>query len=410
MKAGAATRPLIFSRDFLPVEGFSIILDDLHARVLVLESGIRIAMLVLEMTSLPANEIEALNTILQTETGAGKCFSLVVHTFSAPHFMPDHMLKTEAERDKNELLKQTLYDAVKGAAKEAVQKLGAVSMSVGNAQCMVNTSRDVETPNGWWIANNGNGMVDHTMTAIRFTYENGRDAVILVHYPVQSSVLDGSKLREGGKVVSGDLAGQMAGILEHELDCPVMFLLGAAGDQAPRQKAVSFTVGENGELLPRDMQNDAIRICRDLAAEMADSAKEALHIGQPADCDTVRWRQTLVTVPAKKMEPDLHMLRPTRISHYEPDKDSIQTLDLLQIGDLKLIGVKPELNCVTAQQIGGDDAMVKVVTMWNGGAKYMADATSYDRITYEAQNSPFMKGAAELIMLAARDLLERTTD
>ena len=49
--------------------------------------------------------------------------------------------------------------------------------------------------------------------------------------------------------------------------------------------------------------------------------------------------------------------------------------------------------------------MVKVVTLWNGGAKYMADAASYDRITYEAQNSPFMKGAAELLVKCAGELL-----
>lgn len=90
---------------------------------------------------------------------------------------------------------------------------------------------------------------------------------------------------------------------------------------------------------------------------------------------------------------------------YEPDGESEQNVDLLQIGSLKLIGVKPELNGVTAKEISGYDQMVKVVTLWNGGAKYMADAASYDRITYEAQNSPFMKGAAELLAKCAGELL-----
>jgi len=37
----------------------------------------------------------------------------------------------------------------------------------------------------------------------------------------------------------------------------------------------------------------------------------------------------------------------------------------------------------------------------------MADADSYDRITYEAMNSPFGKGAAERLTEAARSLLEK---
>ena len=84
MKAGAATRALIFPRVFFPTEGFAEIVHELHARVLVLEGSIRCAVLALEMTSLPPDEIEALNAILKEETGAGHCFSLAVHTSPRP--------------------------------------------------------------------------------------------------------------------------------------------------------------------------------------------------------------------------------------------------------------------------------------------------------------------------------------
>ena len=89
-----------------------------------------------------------------------------------------------------------------------------------------------------------------------------------------------------------------------------------------------------------------------------------------------------------------------------PCGESGQSVTLLAIGDVRLIGVKPELCCVTARQIGAGDPLVRVVTLWNGGAKYMADAASCDRITYESQNSPFMKGAAELLAACAREMLE----
>lgn len=115
----------------------------------------------------------------------------------------------------------------------------------------------------------------------------------------------------------------------------------------------------------------------------------------------------LATLLAKKLERDLHRLHPTRVPPYVPCGESEQSVTVLTLGDVRLISVKPELNCVTAQQIGGGDPLVRVVTLWNGGAKYMADADSCDRITYESQNSPFMKGAAEKLVACARELLTR---
>ena len=120
----------------------------------------------------------------------------------------------------------------------------------------------------------------------------------------------------------------------------------------------------------------------------------------------IAFAQRTVTVPAKEIERDLHRLHPTRIPPYVPCGESGQSVTLLAIGDVRLIGVKPELCCVTARQIGAGDPLVRVVTLWNGGAKYMADAASCDRITYESQNSPFMKGAAELLAACAREMLE----
>ena len=46
-----------------------------------------------------------------------------------------------------------------------------------------------------------------------------------------------------------------------------------------------------------------------------------------------------------------------------------------------------------------------VMTMVNGGAKYMADSSAYERFTYEAMNSPFARGSAELLCEKAVELL-----
>ena len=60
MRAGASVQPLRFPEGFFPTEGFTRQLDGLHARVLVIEGPARHAILVLELTSLPPEEVEGL--------------------------------------------------------------------------------------------------------------------------------------------------------------------------------------------------------------------------------------------------------------------------------------------------------------------------------------------------------------
>lgn len=404
MKAGASVRTLRFPAGFFPTEGFVRQIDALHARVLVLDGKERHALLVLEMTSIPGEEIDALSAVLKEETGAVHTYVLASHTFSAPHFMPDHALKTDEAREKKRQLQLLVREAVRGAAREAAEGVREVSLFLGTSECGVCTARDVLTDAGWWIANRGEGPADPVMTVLRMAEGSGKTAAVLVHYAVQSSVLDGSELRAGGKAVSGDLAGRMAAELEEELGAPVLFLIGAAGDQAPREKATGFVM-ESGVMRRTDMQDEAIALCEAQAHEMAEAARRALGGAKPISSETLSFASRTVRVPAKKMERDLKKLHPTRIPPYEADGESEQTIELLRLGALSLVGVKPELNCVTAQAICGGDPTVRVVTLWNGGAKYMADAASYDRITYESQNSPFGRGAAELLTQAARELL-----
>ena len=406
MRAGASTKTLCFPEGFFPTEGFSRQLDALCARVLVMEDGARYALLVLEMTSIPPEEIEVLGAVLREATGAAHAFVLATHTFSAPHFMPDERLDAVGLAKKRQL-QALVAQAAREAAQEAMQRLCEVYPSVGAQECRVNSARDVQTPAGWWIGCCGDGPVDHAMTVIDLRRADSTHAAVLVHYPVQSSVLDGSQLREGGKAVSGDLAGAMAAELEAETGCPVLFLIGAAGDQAPRQKAVGFTCDAQGVMTPTDMQDDAVPLCRALAREMAQAARMALAHARPMRSSDIAFAKRTVTVPAKEIERDLHRLHPTRVPPYVPCGESEQSVTVLTLGDVRLVGVKPELCCVTAQQIGAGDPLVRVVTLWNGVAKYMADADSCDRITYESQNSPFMKGAAEKLVACAREMLAR---
>lgn len=80
---------------------------------------------------------------------------------------------------------------------------------------------------------------------------------------------------------------------------------------------------------------------------------------------------------------------------------------MARIGDTVLACLQAELNAGTGLdlKVASPFPATCVVTMVNGAAKYMADAGSYDRITYEAMNSRYAKGAAETVTARLADLL-----
>lgn len=406
MKVGVGKYALAFPKSFFPTEGFVRQIDQLHVRVMLLEAEIRVAILSVEMTSLPQEEVKALQETLKAVFGEAECFVCVTHTFSAPHLLPDFMLIDETMRQKKAAFQHLLRNAVSEAAQEAFHHLAEARFALGTAECMVNTPRDIETQNGWWIDACGVGLVDHRLTALCVTDVHDRVYALLLHYPVQSSVLEGSQLRDGGKAVSCDLAGELCrGIEARYPGAVALYLVGAAGDQAPEDKALRCVADASGRMSITDKQDDAIALLHMLGERMTNAAFAAAQSARFMCTDTLSVSRAQVVLPCKEMERNLHKLCPTRIVPYQPSGNTTQTIEMLTIGDLRLICVKPELCCVTSLSIGVDNPNVRIASMVNGSAKYMADQASYDRITYEAMNSPFGKGAAERLSEAIKCML-----
>lgn len=80
---------------------------------------------------------------------------------------------------------------------------------------------------------------------------------------------------------------------------------------------------------------------------------------------------------------------------------------MLNIGGAVFIGVQPELTARTglALKAASPQPRTCLVTMVNGAAKYMADSGSYDRVTYASMNSPYGRGAAEILTARLTELL-----
>lgn len=80
----------------------------------------------------------------------------------------------------------------------------------------------------------------------------------------------------------------------------------------------------------------------------------------------------------------------------------------MRIGDIAIVGLQAELAASAGAQLKANSPFphTMVVTMVDGGAKYMPDAQSYERFTYEARNSRYARGAAELTASGIDSLLK----
>lgn len=410
LKAGAGKRQIEIPEEYLAVENFGRVQDPLHARAVVLELGVRMVLVSLEVTSVPGEEIGRMREQIagRLETAPQNVWVCAVHSFSSPHLMPDSVLKTAEKIALKEQYREALCEAALGASVDALEQLQDAVLKVGEADCGIVANRDVELPEGWWVGTGGDGPSDRRVTVLNLESRKGEQIALIAHFAMQSSVMDQAVLADGKKPVTSDVAGNACRIAEEALGGTVLYLIGAAGDQAPVEKAVQETF-RGRERIRTDRGEEGFAICRRLAGELADamlaagSAAEALEDGE-----RLRLGTEQVTVPAKRMLGDVHTLVPVHSYEYPADGEREMEIDAFCIGDLALLGIKPELNCVTGREIteGSCFGRTLVCTMVNGGAKYMADAASYERCSYEAMNSPWNKGAAELLCAGSIRLLE----
>lgn len=414
MKAGAAKREIVIPEGYPAAENFRTIHDPIHARALAIEANVApgadapFALVSLELTSLPGDEVAALRQLAAEAIGCApeRVWIAATHSFSSPHLMPDHMLKTDAAIRLKGEYRRNLQNAVVEAVKAAWENRREAVFGFGTEDCDIVANRDVETADGWWVGVNGEGPTDRTASVLRFDGADGKPIAMLLHFAMQSSVMDQSEAAAGGKIITSDVAGMACAELEKRLGVTALYLIGAAGDQAPVEKAVTETF-VNGEKVRRDVHEAGLDICARLAGRLSDSAERAYRDIQCEPLAAMALGIAEVTVPAKRMNGDVHSLRPTRAAVYVADGERTQPIDALALGDVALLGVQPELNRVTARNIEAQSRFDRtlVCTMVNGACKYMADAASYDTFRYEALNSPWNRGAAESLADAGAKLL-----
>lgn len=308
--------------------------------------------------------------------------------------------------ERNALFQGAVLSAAEEAAIQAVRTLQPARLLVGTAPCGINTNRDVETPSGWWIGTDPSGPSNHLLTLIRAKALDGSPIGALVSYGIKPCTLDLAGMAQKTRLVSSDVAGFACAKVQEVWSSPVLFLMSAAADQVPVKQAYRETVEPDGTVRSMDKGVEkGLSYVAELGQEMSNAIFRAAESASPLAVSSLDQEAGTLHWGTRGRE----KLHPRKELSYVQDGDISLPIQVLRIGDLALVGEKPEVCAVTEETLLAASPYPHTILlcMVNGGFKYMPDKNSYDRITWEAQSAGLLPGAAEAFVRLAQQLLCR---
>ena len=389
--AGAGSAELVFSDRYFPNDGYSAIHDPLHCKARILTKGsVRGGFVTLELPSIRPWELtDELRAYAARLISAPyeNTWLVMTHDLSAPHVPPEEPGRT--------LHMDMLRRAILQAVEQAGNSLRLARLSYGESRCHVNANRDMESVDGWWVGIDGKGPSDKRLSLLRFSDEMDRPIAALYSYAIKSSVLEETVMSDGLRYASGDVTGRAGMKAEETLGCPVLFVMGAAGDQVPRRKAHYLSLDGNRRFKPVDLREEGYAALESLSDELALSIRTAFDAAnQPMDDPSLAFDHDILLCAGKKPYPKTLPKPPVLQYDYEPDQD--QTLDIwrIRMGESVLLGVKPEVTTPIFHSLEGQCPVphLLMATLVNGGQGYIATDWDYERFTYPGLNTPFQPG------------------
>jgi hypothetical protein len=411
-RAGAGKSDIRTSSEMWPVDGFTSEHDALAVRVLLLDDGrARFAIAVLDQTSLNDGTISFTKGRLKELAAVPPDNTIVIasHTFSAPHAFggggrgPEPSPGTVA-------YSKAIDAAVESAARQALASLQPARIGFGAGKQDIAVNRDVPTPRGWWLGADAAGFSDTALPVIRIDAVNGKPLAVLLNAAVQPSIMDHSENKDGSKPVTADLAGAATHFVEQRYggNTVAFFLVGAAGDQAPVFQGNRYVLNSDGSTSRIDIHEAGFTLVDLIGERLGSETIQAAESIRPDAAPSIEiWRRS-VQVPSQAGSRGLPT-EPVLSYTYQPGPEVEAPVVLMRIGDIALVGIRPELAAGVGAEIKAKSpfAHTIVVTMVDGGAKYMPTADSYERFTYEARNSSYGRGAAETLAAGVISLLKQ---
>lgn len=424
--AGAANCSIDFPEKMFPTDGLKAVHDAPYMGVIILEAGVRAALVSMELVNVPDDAIEMAKEIINEKAGVPleNIWVHATHTITSPHAPggpggkgpggpggkgpggpggpggsggPGGKPQDPLAPMKRECFIESVRAAVTDCATRAAADLKEARIGIASGTCDVNVNRDIETPNGWWISLGGNGTSDKEMKVIRIERHDGTPVCFIVSYGVKPCAIDNSEMKTQNRLVSGDVPGFACRFAEEKLGAPCIYFTPAAADQVPREQAWYDKVDADGNIYTEDIGVEAgLEIVERLGSEMGNAIIET---AAKAECNL---EEGAVKISGGAIQADARgrasmPKEPHKSQEFTAERKQEVASGMITIGDIAFVSVKPEVCAQTGLELKAQSPFAHTIlmSMVNGGMKYMPDQTSYDRVTWEAQNTMFLPGTAE---------------
>ena len=401
---GAGVHTLDFPPEYFPSDDYVGLHDPLHAKVLLLRQGeISGAIVTLELPSVRPWELtdELRRFCAQLlSVPYDNLWLVMTHNLSAPH--------VPADSNKRDLHMTLLRQALKLACAQALECIQPVSVTLHQGQCQINVNRNVESVDGWWVGINPLRDSDSSLTALVFSRQDGSPAAVLYSYAIKSSVLENVMMSDGKHYASADITGVAGVKAEAKLGCPVLFLMGAAGDQVPCKKGNYLELDSQGHFQTVNLAEQSWQILDSLSDALCDSLCQTVNCpsAQPLN-GKLRFAQVTFPCPGQVSYSKSLPEPPVQNYHYWASAYEFLTLWGICVGKCALLGVKPEVTTPTFRSLQSESPfpITLLATLVNGGQGYIAADFDYDHFTYPGLKSPFFRGTDRIFLKKSQNFL-----
>ena len=416
-KAGAGSAAIVFSQEMFPTDHLYGVHADPALRLIVLDAGERAAIVSAEMVNISGELLDDIRRVVaeKTQTPFDNVWMHVTHAITTPHAPGGPFFgkkPPEGKRpgppqgpppDPDAPMKNKIYtEAVLKATNEAAAQAADIKPArygFVKGTTNVNINRDFDSGFGWWVKQNPDEYSNKEMPVLKIEDTDGKLIGVLVSADLKPCCIDQSGREDGTALVDPDVPGYACKACEKELGAPVMFCMAAAGDQVTREQSFWEDVDEQGNAFKVDEGVEkGFELVEKLGKEMAGEISAAV---SETKCDISETAVVLArgSVTYQKRKDSRRQKNPVKEIAYEADGEAELGIMAIALGDeLAFAAVKPEVNSCTGRSLKERSPfdVTILMSMVNGGMKYMPDKLSYDRCTWEAGSTSCMPGTAEI--------------
>lgn len=411
IRAGAGEAKIIFPEEMFPTEGehYTGIHDDPVAHVVCFADGQgqdAEKYVIVQLNLVSYFDTKGVKELVSGLTGAKKEHVLVhcTHNLATPH-----CFGRETDKRYIELYTGAVDQALNKAVEAADKTLRPAVLSFGTAVSNVNVSRVIPCGEGLWQGTNEEGVTDHTVPVIRVDNEDGGCIALLYAVNMAPGVLEGSFLENGGRLVTGDVAGASEVYIKRVFPNAVCcYCLGASSDQWQALRAVPDFVNEKGERVTEDLHETGFIYADALGRKLAAAVTAAAFACEPETVNSIQMETREYCYPGQKeIGRVFHLMKPGKVV-FEPAEDVTSDATVLMIGGIGIVAGHAEINVSTLHEIREKTKCRRVFFMsfTDGAGGYMASKENYDGWGYQCRKSSFARGSAELFAVNMAKLLD----